>query len=245
MMNTPSKKQSRPARSRIAKPDWDDLARQLDEQGCATTGVLLGKKECAAFVALYPKDVAFRSRIDMARHNFGRGEYKYFIYPLPPAVAELRERFYPPLAAIANRWAEALGEQPVFPRALSEYLAKCHRAGQTRPTPLMLSYAAGDYNCLHQDIYGEYVFPLQMTVLLSDPERDFEGGEFVLTEQRPRLQSRVEVVRLAQGEAVIFPVRHRPLSGKRGYYRANMRHGVSRIRSGSRLTLGIIFHDAR
>jgi hypothetical protein len=230
---------------KTTKLDWEEFARQLDERGCARTGMLLGKKDCAALATLYRKDAVFRSRIDMARHNFGRGEYKYFAYPLPPAVAALRERSYPPLAKIANRWAEALAEARAYPKTLSAYLAECHAAGQARPTPLMLSYTAGDYNCLHQDIFGEYVFPLQMTVLLSDPERDFEGGEFVITEQRPRLQSRVEVVRLKQGEAVIFPVRHRPLRGTRGYYRATMRHGVSRISEGSRLTLGIIFHDAR
>jgi hypothetical protein len=232
-------------RMRAAELDWSDLARQLDEQGCARTGMLLGRKDCASIASFYRENGTFRSRVDMARHHFGRGEYKYFRYPLPAAVAALRESFYPPLAEIANRWTEALGEERAYPETLCAYLAECHAAGQTRPTPLMLSYTTGDYNCLHQDIYGEYVFPLQMTVLLSDPEHDFEGGEFVVTEQRPRMQSRVEVVRLTQGEAVIFPVRHRPLRGARGSYRANMRHGVSRIRRGSRLTLGIIFHDAR
>lgn len=225
--------------------DWDELARQLDEQGCARTGLLIGTKECAALTGLYRKDAIFRRRIDMASHNFGRGEYKYFAYPLPAVVEHLRKRFYPPLAKIANRWAKALGDKHAYPDTLADYLAKCHAAGQARPTPLMLSYVAGDYNCLHQDIYGEHVFPLQMTVLLSDPDHEFEGGEFVITEQRPRMQSRVEVVRLGQGEAVIFPVRHRPLRGTRGFYRGNMRHGVSRISRGNRLTLGIIFHDAR
>jgi hypothetical protein len=236
-MNRTRQKRPSVRHARKAILDWNDLAGQLDARGCATTGALLNKKECAALATLYSKDAIFRSRIEMARHNFGRGEYKYFGYPLPEIVSSLRERFYPPLAEIARRWAAALGEHRRYPEKLSDYLRACHAAGQTRPTPLMLSYARGDYNCLHQDIYGEHVFPLQMTVLLSDPERDFEGGEFVIAEQRPRMQSRVEVVRLAQGEAVIFPVRHRPLRGTHGWYRANMRHGVS--------TEGRQPHDAR
>ena len=181
----------------------------------------------------------------MGRHGFGRGEYKYFAAPLPAAVAALRSSFYPPLAEIANRWNENLGITGRFPAKLDEFLARCHKAGQRRPTPLLLKYGPGDYNCLHQDLYGEHVFPLQLAILLSDPARDFTGGEFVLTEQRPRRQSRVEVVPLRQGEGVIFPVHHRPVAGTRGTYRVTMRHGVSRLRSGHRMTLGIIFHDAK
>ena len=195
--------------------------------------------------ALYTQDDLFRSRVTMARHGFGRGEYKYFAPPLPPAVARLREAFYPPLAAIANRWNARLGEDVRYPKSLRAFLARCHAAGQTRPTPLLLRYEAGDYNCLHQDIYGTHVFPLQVAFLLSWPGRDFSGGEFVLTEQRPRMQSRVEVVPLAQGDAVIFPVRHRPVRGTRRDYRVAMRHGVSRLHSGHRMTLGLIFHDAQ
>ena len=201
--------------------------------------------ECAALAGLYAHDEPFRSRVIMARHGFGRGEYKYFAYPLPETVAALRDALYPPLAAIANRWNAALGIATRYPAEHDAYLERCHAAGQTRPTPLLLQYDEGDYNCLHQDLYGEHVFPLQATVLLSRPGVDFTGGEFVLTEQRPRMQSRAEVVPLAQGEAVIFPVHHRPVQGTRGVYRVNMRHGVSRLRGGRRHTLGIIFHDAK
>ena len=230
---------------RIASLDWTRIATDLDAHGCAVTGPLLAAEDCATLAARYDDDALFRNRIVMARHGFGRGEYKYFAYPLPDAVAALRTALYPQLAAIANRWNAAMGVAPRFPDAHDAFLARCHAAGQTRPTPLLLRYTQGDYNCLHQDLYGEHVFPLQVTLLLSRPGADFTGGEFVLTEQRPRMQSRAEVVPLGQGEAVIFPVHHRPVAGTRGTYRVNMRHGVSRLRAGGRHTLGIIFHDAR
>jgi uncharacterized protein len=220
------------------------LAQSLDAVGYATVPGLLAGAECAALAALYDDDSAFRSHVVMQRHGFGRGEYKYLRYPLPPTVARLRQGLYPPLAAIANRWRERLGEAGRFPLSHDAHLAECHAAGQQRPTPLILKYEAGDYNCLHQDLYGEFVFPLQLTVLLSAPGEDFAGGEFVLVEQRPRAQSRAEIVPLARGDAVIFPVRHRPVAGVRGFYRTAMRHGVSRLRRGRRLTLGVIFHDA-
>jgi hypothetical protein len=208
-------------------------------------GPLLDAEACAALAARYDDDACFRSRIVMARHGFGRGEYKYFAYPLPDEVAALRAALYPRLAEVANRWNEAMGVEVRYPAAHQDYLARCHAAGQTKPTPLLLRYGAGDYNCLHQDLYGEHVFPLQATLLLSRPGEGFAGGEFVLTEQRPRMQSRAEVVPLAQGQVVLFPVHHRPVQGTRGTYRVNMRHGVSRLRSGQRHTLGVIFHDAR
>jgi len=233
-----------PIEARVAGVAWPALAADLDTHGCAVTGKLLDDGECAALAASYADDVAFRSRVVMARHGFGRGEYKYFAYPLPPPVAALRAALYPRLAAIANRWHAALGAAARFPPDHATYLETCHRAGQTRPTPLLLRYETGDYNCLHQDLYGELVFPLQVAFLLSEPGEDFTGGEFVLTEQRPRMQSRAEVVPLRQGEGVIFPVNHRPVAGDRGTYRVAMRHGVSRLRGGSRFTLGIIFHDA-
>jgi len=231
--------------SRIEAIDWTRIAANLDTQGCATTEPLLTAGQCAALAQTYPSDAPFRSRVVMARHGFGRGEYKYFAYPLPEPVAVLRAALYPPLAEIANRWNEAMAIDLRYPQDHASYLARCRKAGQTKPTPLLLQYGAGDYNCLHQDLYGEHVFPLQVTLLLSRPGEDFTGGEFVLTEQRPRMQSRAEVVPLAQGEAVIFPVHHRPVRGTRGVYRVNMRHGVSRLRSGHRHTLGIIFHDAK
>jgi uncharacterized protein len=224
--------------------DWPDRLAGLDERGHAVLPGLLDAVECCELSALYDDDAAFRSRIVMARHNFGRGEYKYLRYPLPPPVAALRQALYPRLAPLANCWHERLRLAPRFPPSLDAYLARCHAAGQQRPTPLILKYEAGDYNCLHQDLYGELVFPLQATVLLSAPEHDFTGGEFLLVEQRPRLQSRGEVVPLAQGDAVVFAVNHRPVASARGFYRATMRHGVSRLRSGRRFTLGIIFHDA-
>jgi hypothetical protein len=224
--------------------DWAALGGQIDAVGYATTGPLLSAEDCAALRALYESETAFRSRVVMDRHGFGNGEYKYFAYPLPDQVAWLRRTLYPGLAEIANRWNQALGIEHGYPPEHAAYLELCRQAGQTRPTPLLLSYGPGDHNCLHQDIYGALVFPLQATVLLSQPGTDFSGGEFVLTEQRPRRQSRVEVVPLAFGEAVIFPVRHRPVSGGRGAYRAALRHGVSRVRSGRRMTHGVIFHDA-
>jgi len=224
--------------------DWARIEGELDAFGCATTGPLLDEAACAALAARYDDDTGFRSRIVMARHGFGRGEYKYFAAPLPDAVAALRAGFWPHLAPIANRWNATMGLAPRFPADHAAFLARCHAAGQARPTPLLLRYDAGDYNCLHQDLYGEHVFPLQVAILLSAPGRDFTGGEFVLTEQRPRMQSRAEVAPLRQGEGVVFAVHHRPVQGSRGTYRVNLRHGVSRIRSGRRHTLGIIFHDA-
>ena len=220
------------------------LADELDRHGAARIPGLLQADECRALSALYEDDHRFRSRVVMARHGFGSGEYKYFAYPLPDAIEQLRTRFYPYLAEIANRWNQAMSVDMRYPDTHSEYLKRCHAAGQLRPTPLLLQYGAGDYNCLHQDLYGEHVFPLQMAILLSQPGRDFTGGEFVLTEQRPRMQSRVEVVPLQQGDAVVFAVHHRPVQGTRGIYRVMMRHGVSRIRTGRRHMLGIIFHDA-
>jgi len=224
--------------------DWDRAARDLDAAGNAILEGLLSPDECRSLAGLYPADDIFRSRIVMARHGFGRGEYKYFRYPLPEIIAGLRTALYPPLAPIANRWNEALGLDVRYPAAHAEFIARCHEAGQRKPTPLLLQYQAGDFNCLHQDVYGEHVFPLQVAILLSQPGRDFTGGEFVMTEQRPRMQSRAEVVPLRQGDAVVFTVRNRPVQGTRGVYRVNLRHGVSRIRSGHRHTVGIIFHDA-
>lgn len=230
---------------RVAAFDWSGIAERLDTDGYAVLGSVLTENECAALAASYGVEDRFRSRIVMARHGFGQGEYKYFAYPLPDVIADLRTRLYPRLRAIANRWNESLGTVVRYPDDLAAFLQRCHRAGQTRPTPLLLRYGEGDYNCLHQDLYGEHVFPLQVTVLLSMPGRDFTGGEFVLVEQRPRRQSRADVVPLGQGDGVIFPVHHRPVKGTRGSYRVNLRHGVSRVRSGHRYTAGIIFHDAR
>jgi hypothetical protein len=224
--------------------DWERVQAELDAFGCAVIPGLLAPAECADYAASYAQPALFRSRIVMERFNFGRGEYQYFAYPLPERLAQLRGTVYEPLARIANRWQAVLGEGERYPATHEQYLARCHAAGQLRPTPLLLQYQAGDYNCLHQDLYGEHVFPLQVAVLLSRPGDDFTGGEFVLTEQRPRMQSRAEVVPLAQGDAVVFPVSQRPANGTRGPYRVNMRHGVSRVRSGTRHTLGIIFHDA-
>jgi hypothetical protein len=223
---------------------WPRLVAALDERGYTVLPGLLDPAECDALAALYARDDAFRSRVVMARHNFGSGEYKYLRYPLPAAVSELREELYLSLVPLANRWHERLRLDQRFPASHAEYIARCRAAGQERPTPLILKYEAGDYNCLHQDLYGELVFPVQATVLLSQPGRDFEGGEFLLVEQRPRMQSKGEVVALGKGDAVVFAVSHRPLRGARGYYRGTMRHGVSRLHSGQRFTLGIIFHDA-
>ena len=224
--------------------DWQQLAEDLNTTGAAKIEQLLKPEECRKLAALYQQEKLFRSRVVMERHNFGRGEYQYFGYPLPPLLAELRTLVYPHLALIANSWNEAMGLEIRFPRLHAEYIRICHAAGQTRPTPLILQYNAGDYNCLHQDLYGEHAFPLQMVILLSEPGKDFTGGELVLTEQRPRMQSRPEVISLKQGDAVVFPVRYRPVKGSRGIYRVNLRHGVSRIHSGQRHTLGLIFHDA-
>ena len=229
---------------RVAALDWTSIEARLDEAGHAVSGPLLSPAECAAVAALYDGDTGFRSRVVMARHGYGQGEYRYFAYPLPDSIEGLRRAFYPRLATTANRWRGLLGETGRLPGTLDAFLADCHAAGQTRPTPLLLKYGPGDYNRLHQDLYGERVFPLQLTILLSDPAQDFGGGEFVLVEQKPRAQSRAEVVPLRQGEAVIFAVHHRPAAGSRGYYRAALRHGVSTVRDGRRFTLGVIFHDA-
>ena len=225
--------------------DWEKISADLDERGSAVVERLLSPAQCRSLVALYDEDNIFRSRVVMARHNFGRGEYKYFDYPLPELVAATRTALYPKLAEVANRWNAALGVEARYPREHKAYLKRCHAAGQRRPTPLILKYGEGDYNCLHQDLYGEQVFPLQLTILLSAPGTDFTGGEFVMTEQRPRMQSRAEVVPLEHGDAVIFAVNERPVRGARGAYRVKLRHGVSRVRSGRRYTAGIIFHDAK
>jgi len=217
---------------------------ELDLQGCAVLENLLTPEECRAIAALYPEERHFRSTVHMARHGFGKGEYRYFRYPLPDKLADLRQSLYRRLAPVANRWNQRMGIERRYPAEHADYLAECHAAGQLRPTPLLLRYGPGDYNCLHQDLYGEQIFPLQVAILLDEPGRDFTGGEFVLTEQRPRMQSRAEVVPLRQGDGVAFAVHHRPVSGSRGTYRVNLRHGVSRLRSGQRHTLGVIFHDA-
>jgi uncharacterized protein len=230
---------------RVAGLDWRGIESQLDEYGVGLTGPLLDTRACSALRALYAEPRHFRSRIVMARHGFGRGEYQYFARPLPDVIARLRPLIYRRLAPIANRWNAALGIAQRYPETLDDFLALCHAQGQERPTPLLLKYGAGDYNCLHQDLYGDLFFPFQMVILLSEPGRDFTGGEFILVEQRPRMQSRPEVVPLRQGEAAIFAVQHRPVQGTRGTYRVNLRHGVSRVRTGERYTTGLIFHDAR
>jgi hypothetical protein len=228
----------------IDRYDWDNTRAELNAAGWSMLPGLLTSSEADAVAALYSHDRGFRSTVVMARHGFGRGEYKYFSYPLPPLVAELRARIYPYLSPIANRWNELMGIDVRFPDEHEEFITRCHHAGQKRPTPLVLKYGEGDYNALHQDLYGEHVFPLQVAFLLSDPQTDFTGGEFVLTEQRPRMQTRAEVVPLRKGDAVIFAVHHHPQKGTKGFYRVNMRHGVSRLRSGHRYTMGVIFHDA-
>lgn len=228
----------------ISAVDWPRMLAELDAQGAALIPGLLDAEECRTMAACYADVDGFRSRVVMQRHGYGQGEYRYFDYPLPDVVEALRTAIYPRLVPLAHRWHERMGIETRYPVEHADYLARCHAAGQTRPTPLLLQYGAGDYNCLHQDRYGEQVFPLQVAVLLSQPGTDFTGGEFVLTEQRPRMQSRAEVVPLVQGDAVVFAVHHRPVVGSRGSYRVNLRHGVSRIRSGRRHTLGIIFHDA-
>jgi uncharacterized protein len=229
---------------RLHHLDWSSIVEDLDVQGCALLPRILSPADCRALAGLYPQDELFRSRVVMGRHGFGRGEYKYFNYPLPGLVSELRTALYRSLSPVANRWNLAMGIETRYPEEHSAFIERCHAAGQLRPTPLLLQYGEGDYNCLHQDLYGEHVFPIQVAFLLSEPEKDFSGGEFVLTEQRPRMQSRPEVVPLTQGDGVAFAVHHRPVRGTRGTYRVNMRHGVSRIRSGERHTIGIIFHDA-
>lgn len=231
--------------TRMEALDWTDIARRLDDESYAVAESMLSATQCAALAETYLSDERFRSRVVMARHGFGQGEYKYFAYPLPDLVADLRAALYPALASIANRWNESLDVETRYPEDHAAYLGRCHSAGQTKPTPLILRYGEGDYNRLHQDVYGEHVFPLQAAILLSTPRHDFTGGEFILTEQKPRMQSRAEVVPLGQGDCVIFPVRERPAKGGRGYHRVKLRHGVSRVRSGRRHTLGVIFHDAQ
>ena len=230
--------------TRVDAIDWAKATADLDAQGCAVLKQLLSSDECAELAALYPDDKNFRSKIVMGRHGFGRGEYKYFAYPLPDLIAQLRPALYARLYSTANRWNETMGIDIRYPERHEAFLKRCHDAGQTRPTPLLLQYGEGDYNCLHQDLYGEHVFPLQVAILLSQPGKDFTGGEFVLTEQRPRMQSRAEVVPLRRGDGVAFAVSNRPVEGARGNYRVNRRHGVSRVRTGRRHTVGIIFHDA-
>jgi uncharacterized protein len=230
---------------RVDQLDWERISHELDEHGNASLPQILTAEECSALAALYTDDAHFRSRVVMERYSFGRGEYKYFHYPLPKIISELRTTLYSHLAPIANHWNKALDIHVRYPEQHADFIRRCRQAGQLRPTPLLLQYGPGDYNCLHQDLYGEHVFPIQATVLLSEPGQDFTGGEFGLLEQRPRMQSRAEVVSLQKGDAVAFAVHHRPVRGKRGYYRANLRHGVSRLRSGHRYTLGIIFHDAK
>ncbi len=224
---------------------WQRVEEELDRYGCATVPELLTPSECDSLASLYGNDDIYRSRVVMRRHGFGSGEYKYFKYPLPRVIGDLRTSIYPHLAPIANRWNEMLRIDVRYPAQHAEFLRRCHEAGQVNPTPLILEYGQDDYNCLHQDLYGQHVFPLQLAILLSEPARDFTGGEFVMTEQRPRMQSRAEVVPLAKGDAVVFAVDSRPVQGTRGTYRVKLRHGVSRLRSGRRHTVGIIFHDAK
>jgi hypothetical protein len=230
---------------RVGAIDWKQVSQDLDAQGNAVVERILFAEECEPLAALYSRDEIFRSRVVMGQHGFGRGEYKYFSYPLPDLIADLRTAVYPRLVPIANRWNAAMGIDVRYPEKHEDFIKRCHRAGQAKPTPLLLQYGMDDYNCLHQDLYGELAFPLQLAILLSGPQKDFTGGEFVMTEQRPRMQSRPMVVPLRQGDGVVFAVHHRPMQGARGVYRVNLRHGVSRVRSGHRHTLGIIFHDAK
>ena len=231
---------------RIDTLDWKGAAESLSERGYAVTAPILSADECSALATLYGDDQRFRSHIIMERYRFGIGDYKYFSNPLPEIVAELRISAYPHLAEVANHWAEALGDDaPRYPSDHAAFLKMCHKAGQTKPTPLMLHYEAGGYNCLHQDLYGEISFPLQMVILLGQQGRDWEGGEFILVEQQPRAQSKAQVVLADCGQAILFTTRYRPVKGSRGYYRVNLRHGVSRVHCGTRYTLGIIFHDAK
>jgi len=232
------------AGARIGAYDWQSLTSELDKYGCAVLPKLLSPEECRTIAALYPDESQFRSHIQMARHGFGKGEYRYFKYPLPELLSGLRTALYPHIAGLANEWNGRMRIEERYPADHASFVKRCHNAGQTRPTPLLLQYVAGDFNCLHQDLYGDLAFPIQVAILLSEPGRDFTGGEFVLTEQRPRMQSRVEVVPLLQGDAVAFAVHNRPVQGAKGNYRVNLRHGVSRVRSGMRHTVGIIFHDA-
>lgn len=244
MSALPHRKPDTTIAARIAALDWDRLTRDLDERGFATTGPLLTPLEVNDLKSAYADEALFRSRVVMRRHGFGEGEYQYFRYPLPDLISEIRTHLYEPLVPIANRWNEQLKLPTIFPTGHADYLSTCHQSGQTRPTPLLLKYGSGDFNRLHQDLYGPLTFPIQATILLSEPGKDFDGGEFVLVEQKPRSQSRAEVVPLARGEAVLFAVNFRPASGTRGIYRLTMRHGVSRVRRGNRFTLGVIFHDA-
>jgi hypothetical protein len=232
-------------KGRLAEIDWDRVAADLDVQGFAVIEGLLGAGECSDLLSLYRDDALFRRHVIMDQHGYGRGEYKYFAYPVPGIVGQLRSLAYPRLARVANRWSEQLGSGIRYPATLDQFLERCHDAGQLRPTPLLLKYGPGDFNCLHQDLYGEHAFPLQMAILLEEPGRSFTGGEFVLVEQRPRMQSRATVVPLTRGDAVIFAGQHRPVRGRRGFHRVNLRHGVSELSSGRRHTLGIIFHDAK
>lgn len=234
-----------PPAARVATQDWRALTGQLDAYGCAVLPALLSPQECQAVATLYSEERHFRSHVNMARHGFGRGEYRYFAYPLPQPIGDLRAALYPQLAGVANGWNARMGIAERYPDEHAAFLERCHAAGQTRPTPLLLQYGQGDFNCLHQDLYGDLAFPIQVAILLSEPGTDFTGGEFVLTEQRPRMQSRVEVVPLRRGDGVAFAVHNRPVQGTKGTYRVNLRHGVSRVRSGMRHTLGIIFHDAQ
>lgn len=249
-MNTHPTNLSRPSpekniEARVATYAWQDRSGDLNDHGCAVLERLLTPEECSEIAGLYDQEQHFRSHVHMARHGFGKGEYRYFRYPLPDLLGGLRTALYPRLAGVANQWNQRMGIDERYPDNHAAFLARCHGAGQTRPTPLLLRYGPGDFNCLHQDLYGDLAFPIQVAILLSQPGEDFSGGEFVLTEQRPRMQSRAEVVPLRRGDAVAFAVHNRPVQGSKGTYRVNLRHGVSRVRSGSRHTVGIIFHDAR